>query len=236
MTREEPQITLAADTQINNRRWSNQYIHLISTKPEFIHTFNDRLLSNDEVSIMQNIFTSYSEIYCEIGAGAGSHLASQAERNKSALFIGLELRFKRLFLAAKKCEKLNLKNVKILQLDARQIANLFNASQINGFYINFPDPWADKRRWRKNRLIKPEFIRQMHSLLKRGGFISYKTDHTDNFKETVDLFKGIDGFTLSEITYDLYNSNFIESNISSEFERLFISRGDPICYLFAKKI
>lgn len=49
-----------------------------------------------------------------------------AERNPNKNFIGLELRFKRLVLAAQKCKKRNIKNVVFLRKRGEELEDFFS--------------------------------------------------------------------------------------------------------------
>ena len=55
--------------------------------------------------------THLGKIHLEIGCGSGRYLIELAINNTKDSFIGIELRYKRLVLAAKKIERQHIKNI-----------------------------------------------------------------------------------------------------------------------------
>lgn len=175
-------------------------------------------------------------LFLEIGSGSGIHLVCRAGKDPSSLYIGFELRFKRTFKAAEKAEQNKLKNLLIIRANASLITEVFSQNSIDGIYINFPDPWAKKKRWNKNRLINTTFISSIHPILKPNGFISYKTDHKEYFDSTLKLFEDSELFQVSKVTNNLHLSTYGDENIFTEFEMLFKSKGLAISFLEARKL
>ena len=123
----------------------------------------------------------------------------------------------------------------VAKANALSVPDLFEARTVNGIYINFPDPW-DKRRWQKHRILTPGFVRAIHSILKKDGYIAYKTDHLACYRETLQILRESRLFKIARETEDLYQSSWRAENIPTEFESMFISEGFKINYLLAKKI
>lgn len=215
-------------------RWQNQYINLIETKPEII--FSTKELTSEEVKArLISKIQGFSDVYCELGSGSGAHLVERASSAPHALWVGFENRFKRVFRTAEKAESLGLKNLIILQCNARRIREFFPEQKLKGIFVNFPDPWSKKRRWSKHRLLTSEYFSEMHPLICDQGFVAYKTDHEMCFKETLSILGDNSQFFVKEKSLDLYKSDYLSQNIASEFERLFVSKGYPIFYLRAEK-
>ena len=213
--------------------WKNQYIDLVHSKPEYIIAGTNRSLSDESIEKLRAKQEKFRKVICELGSGSGEHLIEQAKRHPDTLFIGFELRFKRAFRTAEKAELDGVKNLIICRTNALTIFDIFSENSLDGIYVNFPDPWA-KKRWKKHRLLTPDFFKQISVLLKKDGFFSYKTDSQEYFVEVLADLKGKKGFKLERISYDLYSENSLEENIPSEFEKLFISKNKPICLLLAK--
>ena len=68
--------------------------------------------------------------------------------------------------------------------------------------------------------------------MKPGGEVRFKTDNTLLFEFSVGEFTEC-GFTLSEVTRDLHNSEWNEGNVRTEFEQKFADEGIPIKRLVA---
>ncbi len=212
--------------------WENQYMQMVKSKPGIILAEEDRSDVSDAARLeLRQRIASHTRIFVELGSGSGLHLLTLAERNRDALCLGLEIRFKRAFKTGEKAERMGLSNLLIMRSDARQIGQLFQDGEVDGFFVNYPDPW-DKRRWLKNRLLNPELLLTMRRLLKPGGFLRYKTDHQEYFASTAKLLTD-GGWRIGKHTTDLLSSSWTGENIPTEFEYLFKSQGKPLCMLEA---
>lgn len=222
-------------TFMENRRWRNQYIDLLGSKPEYIVSAAGKALSAEDLTRIKARCGEFPAVAVEIGSGSGQHLIELALRDPQTLFIGYEIRFKRIFRTAEKAEKLGLKNILLVRQSAFEMPATFGEGTLDGVYINFPDPW-DKKRWHKNRILNPEFIKAMHSMLKPDGFLSYKTDHASYFAATRSILDGLQIFSIESLETDLHSSPLANETPPTEFESLFRSKGLPVMYLRAKKI
>ncbi len=207
--------------------WKNQYIGLVETKPEFIVAENDRETPEASKQKIEEQKANFSGIFVEIGSGSGMHLLRLAAQNPDTLCIGLEIRFKRAFKTGEKAEKQGLKNVLVLRTDANFLGHLFEAGELAGIFVNYPDPW-DKRRWRKNRILNEGMLTEMHQLLAKDGFLRYKTDHREYFQSTATLLREQKLWNMTKYTEDLVTSEWMENNIATEFEGLFRSQNKPL--------
>jgi tRNA (guanine-N(7)-)-methyltransferase len=177
--------------------------------------------------------TSSSRIHIEIGCGSSRYLIRWAIENPQDFFIGLELRYKRLVLAAKKIRKQNIRNIILLRERAEFLDEYFTHKSINCLHINFPDPWYKKAK-RKHRILSTEFLTKIHPYFCSGGELRFKTDHLEYFKSVTQILKHLDFYSINQHTGDLHKSSYNKENILTEFEMLFKSKGDPpIGYLKA---
>lgn len=200
--------------------------------------FSPKHVENDYQEI-KNIFASNaqscgSEVIVEIGSGSGAHLIELAERNPQHVVLGFELRYKRLVRTMEKASARGISNLYLIQLDGQNLYDLFGKKSLSAIYINFPDPWA-KPKQQKHRLLTPTFIEKAAYLLRESGTLSFKTDHGEYFEKVFSDLSGQDSLEIVEITENLYSSSFLEANIPTEFERLFVSQKKPIYYLKAAK-
>ena len=213
--------------------WENQYIQLVTTKPDVIIPEHDRELPVQSRAKIDGVKGNYQGIFVEIGSGSGMHLLRLAEQNPTVLCIGREIRFKRAFKTGEKAERRGLGNVLVIRTDARHLKELFGESEVAAFFVNYPDPW-DKRRWKKNRILNDEMLQTMHHLLKPSGFLRYKTDHREYFESTLKLVQS-PAWALTKQSFDLLNSEWAEQNITTEFECLFKSQKKSLHLLEAQK-
>lgn len=207
---------------------SNPFVALVDTKPDLILRGNRKEgLFKESKARLTEALAQYKNVCVEVGCGSGGHLIERAFRTPDTLFIGFELRFKRVFRTAEKAEERRLKNVLVIQHDASQIDTIFGAGSLTGLYILFPDPW-EKRRWRKHRILSDLFLSSAAKLLKPGGVLHYKTDHREYFEETVKRLGAIKEFSLLRLSRDLHRDPQQTDNIESEFEKLFKSKQLPV--------
>lgn len=176
------------------------------------------------------------KIHLEIGCGSGRYLIEWAIKNKKDFFIGFELRYKRLVLAAKKIEQQKIKNIILMRERGEFIDEYFQQNTLDYLHINFPDPWIKKSHL-KNRILNYDLLIKLSSIMSFNGEFIFKTDHLEYFKSVFKIISEIKNFYITELTHDLHNSIFNKNNILTEFEMLFKSKKNPsICYLLAKKI
>lgn len=216
-------------------RWKNHYIDLIKTKPSLLLNFGDKQVGEAEREALSERFGMHDRVLCELGSGSGKHLIELAQRNPAALCIGFETRYKRAFRTVEKAEREGLSNLLLFREKAEQIGEYFAPSSIDAVYVNFPDPW-EKLRWKKHRLLKAEFIARLWELLKPDGYLSYKTDHPEYFEETIGIIDGGGLFSIEKHSRNLHVGDPDPSNIFSEFELLFRSKGVAVNYVLCRKI
>ena len=211
--------------------WINPYKKIVGDFPGTLFPFMDE---GFERGLLRKRCSAHNEIYVEIGSGSGHHLITLAQRKPNALVIGIELRYKRAVRTVQKAQKASLSNLIVLRTNARSVNELFPPSSLSGVYVNFPDPWQKIKR-RKNRVLSPDFFNHISELLKSDGFISFKTDHREYFESTLEHQAIYNHFSLAEKTSDLYRSEYLKDNISTEFEMLFHHKGLPINYALFNK-
>jgi len=215
----------------------NPYIARVYDYPELLlpnpttENFQDLWAKKNKYSLRD---ACPSKIHIEIGCGSGRYLIDWALKNSQDFFIGLELRYKRLVLAAKKIQKQNIKNILLLRERGEFLDEYLKHKSIGCLHINFPDPWSKKAK-RKHRILSTEFLTKMHPYFCSGGELRFKTDHLEYFKTVTEILEQLEFYNIDQHTEDLHQSAYNSENILTEFELLFKSKGNPpIGYLSAK--
>ena len=126
-----------------------------------------------------------------------------------------------------------IQNLAVVNADAENLTEYFEAAELDCIYLNFSDPWP-KKRHAKRRLTNLRFLELYKKVLKKDGLIILKTDNKDFFDFSLEQFE-LASYLLKDITYDLHNSPFVEGNVTTEYEEKFISLGLPIYRLTAYK-
>lgn len=172
-------------------------------------------------------FGREAPLHLEIGCGNGFFLAAIAERNPDDDFVGIELRYKRTVLCARKLDGAGVTNARICRYHAAYLDDMFEPGSLTGIYVNHPDPWP-KERHEKNRLISRWFLEDVVTLLRPGGHFRLKSDFRDNVYRVLDLLEGlpleIHGISDDIITGDAPWPDDIETNYQSKFRK----RGEPV--------
>jgi len=121
-------------------------------------------------------------LHVEIGPGNGFYLSGMAARHPECNWLGIEIRFKRVVLCARKILAAEVQdNARIARYDAWQLGDLFAPGEIAGLHINFPDPWK-KDRHEKHRLLGPEVAAWAALALGSGAEVRVKSDHRPNLE------------------------------------------------------
>ena len=176
-------------------------------------------------------FPADSKLFLEIGCGKGKFCAETAMANPDVLYIALERESSVILAAIEKAHELKIPNLFFVNADAKNLADYFEEDEVDRIYLNFSDPWTRKKK-PKRRLTYRDFLKVYEKLLKSEGQIHFKTDNSLLFEFSVREFEEC-GFTLSEVTRDLHNSEYDAGNVRTEFEQKFADQGIPIKRLVA---
>ncbi len=176
-------------------------------------------------------FPQAEQIYVELGCGKGRFTADLAEGLERILLLAVERVPDAMILAMERVQSRGVDSVRFLDLDARELPNLFAPGEIQRLYINFCDPWP-KSRDAKLRLTAPGFLRLYADALAPGGQIHFKTDNAPLFDWSAEQLRA-EGWAISELTHDLHAAG--PTGILTDYEARFLSQGMKINRLVAGK-
>lgn len=168
-------------------------------------------------------------LYLELGAGYGHFLAELAPHFPERDFVGIELKFKRLFKAAEKLQANGVTNVKYLRFDVLQLEHAFAPGEVQGVYVNFPDPWPKTGQVNK-RMVSPRLVSMLEHMLPIGGTVQLKSDWEPNREWFQESFAG-SRFELIDYIPSLADWDRSEKNVVTSYERRFRRNGLP-CFFF----
>lgn len=177
------------------------------------------------------IFNNNNPIHIEIGMGKGNFIIGMAKNNPDINFIGIEMYDSVIVKAAQKLENMNIKNLKLIRMDASNIEEIFD-KEINLIYLNFSDPWP-KNRNAKRRLTHERFLSKYENIFKDKKIIFMKTDNIHLFEFSIESLSEY-GYKIKNVSLDLHNSDF-EGNVMTEYEAKFSANGIRINRLEAYK-
>lgn len=178
-----------------------------------------------------SIFGNDNPIYIEIGMGKGQFIIEHAIKHPNINYIGIEKYPSVQIRAVQKLETMDqIPNLRLVCMNAENLAEVFSKGEINKIFLNFSDPWP-KDRHSKRRLTSREFLARYEEVLSQDGNIEFKTDNVGLFEfslQEIDETKWV----LDWKTFDLHNDKEKnEGNIMTEYEEKFSSQGNPICKL-----
>jgi tRNA (guanine-N7-)-methyltransferase len=180
-------------------------------------------------------YDSVQPLHLEIGPGNGFYLAGMAGRHPDINWLGLEIRFKRVVLCARKIIGAEVtSNARVSRYDAWQLDDLFTPGEIAGLHINFPDPWK-RQRDEKHRLLSPELAAWAAVALAPGALVRLKSDYRPNLERMVACCAPY-AFTEVGWSEDVARdgapwSDDLQTNYQSKFDK----RGEPTYALLLRR-
>ncbi len=111
----------------------------------------------------------------EIGPGNGFFFRDLAARRPEAAVVGVEIRFKRVWMTAKKALDAGCTNFRVMHQSFGYLDTYFDTGELTEVYINHPDPWP-KGKHHKHRLLQPTFGAMLASRLAPGGLVQVQSD------------------------------------------------------------
>lgn len=198
----------------------NKYMFEMPNYPNHL-IYDSEIILSTKGNWSKNLFKNTNDLYLEIGSGSANFTSTLANLNPNNNYLGVEIRFKRLIQAAKKAEKLSLKNLIFLKKMVNRLTEFIGENELSGLYINFPDPWEGEEH---KRILSEKLLEDLDIVLKKNGKIFFKTDHLNYYLDTLELIKNSNNYDIVYNTDDLYSTNLVEHNIKTEFEHLFLSK------------
>ena len=173
------------------------------------------------------VFGREAPLHVEIGPGNGFFLTELCKRNPDWNILGIELRYKRTVLSARKLDNAGVPNGRVARYHAAYLDDLFLESSLSGLYVNHPDPWP-RERHEKHRLVSNWFAADVAKYLVPGAWLRLKSDFLPNVDRMEQLVQGlplrVTGRSNDVITQPAPWPDDIETN----YQRKFRKRGLPV--------
>lgn len=180
-------------------------------------------------------FGNSNPIHLEIGCGKGKFIMETAQKNPEINYVAVEVCLDVIIIAMEKVKAAGVTNVRFINFDAKDICEVFEESEIDRIYLNFSDPWK-KAKQAKRRLTYRTFLEKYAVVLKESGSVHFKTDNRPLFDFSLEEFESVEA-EISELSFDLHNSEYEKDNVHTEYEDNFSAKGFPInrCVVKLKK-
>ncbi len=178
-------------------------------------------------------FKNDQDLVVELGCGKGEYTVGLGEKMPDRNFVGVDIKGARIWVGSSYAIRNQLSNVAFLRTQIELLDRHFGTGEISEIWITFPDP-RTKDKEAKRRLTAPRYLGTYKNLLKKDGWIKFKTDNTGLFDYTLGLFqeKQVKVKNL-EHTHDLYNSGYMNDHfdVKTKYEKLFFAKGENIKYM-----
>lgn len=205
----------------------------------------DEILSNNQDLIILNpednkgkwkeVFGNDNEIHIEIGMGKGDFISNKALQNPDINYIGIELSKSVVVVAINKFRNFQkennseVKNLRIMSVDAAKLMDVFEINEVDKIYLNFSDPWPRKKH-AKRRLTFKTFLEVYKNIEIDNGILEFKTDNRGLFEYSIVSMNNFN-MVFEKIFLDLHKTD--EPNIMTEYEGKFCKKG-PIYKIVAR--
>ena len=158
----------------------------------------------------------------DLGCGSGSFTAGLARRYADAKIFAADVMIGRLRKLARKNQRLNINNMRLLRVEARHlVAYMLPDQELDRLHILCPDPWP-KERHKGHRLVTSDFLSQIHRVLKKGGVFHFSSDDDPYFDSVTDIVSRSGLFELDDsLIADI-------ADIKSDFEVRWLDQGKHV--------
>lgn len=178
-----------------------------------------------------DLFKNNNKICLELGMGRGNFILNMAKKYPNINFIGLELDINQTAYALNVINNSNLKNIKIICADAKEIINFFG-KEIDTIYLTFSEPWP-KKKDKKKRFTDESYLRIYDRVFKKHKHIILKTDNKILFSSALESLSEY-WYVFNVVSLDLHNDERNIENVVTDFEKEYIKEKRQIYYLDAE--
>jgi len=170
-------------------------------------------------------FLNARPVHAEIGCGKGRFIVETAAAAPDINFIALEREKQVIVSGLRRAREAGLKNLAFILADADYLPDIFGANELKKLYINFCDPWPNRKKWAKRRLTHENYLKIYETIL--DGPLLLKTDNRELFEFSLSQFE-IRNWDVKNISWDLHNGGY--TGLTTEYEDKFAAIGAPIMH------
>lgn len=170
----------------------------------------------------------YAAVECDFGASKGKFLTESAVLNPTVFFAGIEGLSDRVNRANRKIERLGIANAALWRGWGKESLDaLIPDGFLDTLHVSFPDPWPKRRHWFR-RLVNVPFLEVAVTKLKPEGILRLQTDHPGYFDSMKECLADHGGWL--EVPWE----DELRRPVT-EFETIFLAKGDPIGRIAVKR-
>ncbi len=122
----------------------------------------------------------------DLGCGDGTFLTGMAAHHPERDFLGVERMLGRVDKTARKIERLQLPNARIMRLEsAYTVSALLPSARVSRLHLLCPDPWPKKKHAARRLVNQSDFLDGLTRILAVGGEFLLKTDDQPYFEDAL---------------------------------------------------
>ena len=201
----------------------------ISDSPD--RNFNTAVIDKAYIDL-KAWFNNDNPVFLEIGCGKGKFACEYAKSHPEINLLAVEKNSNVIVQACEAAKNAEVKNLRFMKCGAEYLEKYLKENSVDRIFLNFSCPFP-KNSYASHRLTHKNFLEIYKRILKDGGGIFFKTDNRGLFDFSLEEFKNF-GMRTEKLTYDLHNSEYMDGNVMTEYEKRFSSMGVPInrveCY------
>jgi len=147
-----------------------------------VDPFQCRIVLSPEAWVKAYEAHGQGEIWMDLGCGKGEFLAGLAEIYPEIFFIGVEVRKR---VTEKYFPKhQHVANLALLHGNVNlSIPSMMDRHKVQKAFIHFPDPYSQKDRYKKRRMVNEAFVEGLCEILATDGTVSVKTDDQSLYED-----------------------------------------------------
>lgn len=199
---------------------------------EYILSSSNYVIKNAEKykNKWNDFFGNHNPIDIELGMGRGDFIINMALENPNVNYIGIELNISQTATAAQRLEGRNIKNLKLIQMDAADLDKVFG-KEVRIIYLTFSEPWP-KKIDEKKRFTHINYLKLYDRIFKKSKHIILKTDNKGLFAYSLETLSSY-WYVFNKVSLDLHNDERNIHNIMTDFEKKYYEEKRPIYYVDA---
>jgi tRNA (guanine-N7-)-methyltransferase len=122
----------------------------------------------------------------DLGCGDGTFLTGMAAQHPERDFLGVERMLGRVDKTARKIQRMQLPNARIMRLESSYtVAALLPSARVSRLHLLCPDPWPKKKHAARRLVNQSDFLDGLTRILTPGGEFLLKTDDEPYFEDAL---------------------------------------------------
>ena len=183
----------------------------------------------DELLDFDAIWPGIDDVIIEIGFGTGTATVIMAMEDRATGLLAIDVHTPGVGELLHRIDEENLTQVRVIEGDAVVVLKqMIPPASLAGVRLYFPDPWP-KARHHKRRIVQPEYVLLIATLIRPGGFWHLATDIVDYAEQMIEVLDASPAWTGGVIERPGYRP-------VTKYESIALEAGRPITDLMYTRV